>query len=503
VFVKGDDRFSAGIAMKTALAAVAITAALALQPAIAQQQSVLTYHGDESRTGNFVVPALTMDKAQAVHLDRTFDARVDGHLYAQPLYWRVASSNTAMLLTASENNVVQAFDAQTGRQLWRRWVGHPVSGFSLPCGNIDPLGITGTPVIDPSTRAIYFVAAVEQADGPHYQVFGLSLKDGSILPGWPIDVAAALGKMGQHFDARLYNQRTAVSLLDGSVYMGFSGHFGDCGDYHGWVLGFSVSTPGKLASFDTRARGGGIWAPGGFSIVGSDIFVSTGNTFGARSWSDGEAVFRLPPDLHHSDNKRDFFAPSNWRALDARDEDLGGSNPIVLNAAGGGAFILALGKDGKAYLLDRNNLGGIGGQLAVLAASTEPIRTSPAAYPVGQETMVAFQGPGEQCPGASRGNGLTVLKIAGGSQPAMSTAWCGALDGRGSAIVTTTDGHSNPIVWILGAEGDNRLHAFRGDTGKPIFASEPLRGLRHFQTLIATQSRLYVGADGRVYAFGF
>ena len=85
----------------------------------------------------------------------------------------------------------------------------------------------------------------------------------------------------------------------------------------------------------------------------------------------------------------------------------------------------------------------------------------------------------------------------------MATAWCGALRGRGSPMATTTDGHSNPIVWMLGAEGDNRLHAFRGDTGQPIFASEPLSGLRRFQTLIATQDHLYVGADGHIYAFKF
>jgi outer membrane protein assembly factor BamB len=489
---------------RIALLAAAFAVVLPTQRSLAQQQTVPTYHGDESRTGNFVVPALTYDKARSAHPDQDFTARVDGHLYAQPLYWHAAGASAGMLLTASENNVVQAFDAQTGKELWRRAAGRPVSGSSLPCGNINPMGITGTPVIDAAASALYFAAAVEQTDGPHYEVFGLSLKDGSILKGWPVDVAGALQKTGQNFDARLYNQRTAVSLLDGTIYMGFSGHFGDCGDYHGWVLGFSVNTPGKLSSFETKARGGGIWAPGGLSVVGHDIFAATGNTFGARSWSDGEAVFRLPADLHRSDDKRDYFAPSDWRTLDARDEDLGGSNPLPLNMPGGGkALMLALGKDGKAYLLDRSNLGGIGGQLTVESVSTEPIRTSPASYPAGNDIMVAFEGPGAQCPSASRGEGLTVLKIAGGSPPAMSTAWCAAVDGRGSAIVTTTDGHSDPIVWMLGAEGDNRLHAFRGDTGEAIYQSEPMSGLRHFQTLIATQNRLYVGADGRVYAFAF
>jgi hypothetical protein len=491
---------------RLALLVAAFAVALPSQGALAQPQTVLTYHGDAGRSGNFVVPALTYEKARALHSDPAFDARVVGHLYAQPLYWRAPGSNAAMLLTASEDNVVQAFDALSGKELWRRSVGRPVPRSALPCGNINPLGITGTPVIDPDTQAIYFDAAVEEANGPRHELFALSLKDGSVLPGWPVDVADALQKAGKHFDPRTQNQRTALTLLDGMVYAGFGGHYGDCGDYHGWVVGFSLRQPGKIVSFETKARGGGIWAPGGLPVVGHDLFFATGNTFGARTWSDGEAVFRVPPDLRRSDSKRDFFAPSDWKALDSSDEDLGGSNPIPVDVpgpSGNQALMVALGKDGKAYLLDSNDLGGIGGQLAVLAASTEPIRTSPAAYPIGNDMMVAFQGPGARCPRSSRGEGLTVLRIRGGSPPAMTTAWCAAVEGRGSALVTTTDGRTDPIVWMLGAEGDDRLHAFRGDTGAPIVTSQPMSGLRHFQTLIATPDRLYVGADGRVYAFAF
>jgi outer membrane protein assembly factor BamB len=489
-----------------ALSAMLLAIAIYSGPAAAQVQSVLTYHGDESRTGNYVVPALNLEKARAAHLERGFDVRIDGHLYAQPLYWQASDSGPAILLTASENNVVQAFDAQTGKQLWRRAVGRPIPGASLPCGNINPLGITGTPVIDPSTRAIYFDAAVDEANGPRHKVFALSLKDGSILPDWPVDVAAALSKIGSRFDPRTQNQRTALSILDGRVYLGFGGHFGDCGDYYGWVLGFSLQKAGDLVAFQSRARGGAVWAPGGMSVLGNNIFFATGNTFGAKSWSQGEGVFRVPPDLRPSDSKRDFFAPSNWRALDAHDLDLGGSNPVPVDVSGPGndhALIMAFGKDRKAYLLSRDDLGGIGGQLDVLTASTGMIRTAAAVYPIGDDAMVAFQGPGEHCPSTARGNGLTVLKIAGGTKPTISTAWCGGLDGRGSPIVTTTDGHSDPIVWVLGAEGDNRLHAFRGDSGEQIYESEPLGGLRHFQTLIATQHRLYVGADGHIYAFDF
>jgi outer membrane protein assembly factor BamB len=471
--------------------------------AAAADSSILTYHGSAARTGNIVVPALTWEKARAVHVDRTFDARVAGPLYAQPLYVHPKGSGDGILVTASEHDVVQAFDAATGKELWRRAVGQPVPRPSLPCGNISPLGITGTPVIDPATQGIYFDAAVSQADGPRHAVFGLSLKDGSILPGWPVDVANALRKSGRHFVPRVQNQRAAITLLDGTIYVAFSGHFGDCGNYHGWVVGLPLHDPKKPVVFETRARGGGIWAPGGLAAVGHHLFFATGNTFGASTWSDGEAVIRVGGDLRRSNSSRDYFAPSDWKKLDAEDADLGGSNPLPLKLADGQRLLLALGKDRKAYLLDRSNLGGIGGQLAAETVSKVGITTSPAAYQVGNDVFVAFQAPGAHCPRSRSGNELTVLKIAAGKPPAMTTAWCGALRGRGSVLVTTTDGHSNPIVWILGAQGDNRLHAFRGDTGEPIFTSQPLRGLHHFQTLIATKDHLYVGADRRIYAFAF
>jgi hypothetical protein len=230
--------------------------------------------------------------------------------------------------------------------------------------------------------------------------------------------------------------------------------------------------------------------------------VATGNTFGASNWSDGEAVLRLAPDLHRSSDKRDYFAPPDWHSLDERDLDLGGTAPLPLTI-GGQAFVLALGKDGRAYLLDQNDLGGVGGSLAAQAISQRPLRTAAAAYSVNGETYVALQGPGVSCPAPQSEHQLTVLKIALGQRPSIVQAWCGKVSGAGSPIVTTTDGASDPIVWIVGAEGDNRLHAFKGDTGEQLISSSTMAGLRHFQTLIATKNRVYVGADGRVYAFAF
>ena len=472
----------AGLLLATAVSATAAS----------ELTFVLTYHGAPDRSGHFVVPPLTWDRARSLRPDESFKPRVSGHVYAQPLYWRSPDSNVGVLIVATESNVVHAIDAGSGKEIWRRSLGRPVRRSSLPCGNIDPLGVTGTPLIDRSSATVYLDAAVETQSGVRHLVFALALKDGSVLPGWPVDVAEALGGEHQSFVPREQNQRGALAILNNMLYVPFGGHFGDCGGYHGFVVGISLTDPRNVKSWATRARGGGIWAPGGISSDGKSLFVATGNTFGANTWGDGEAVFRLTPDLRRSNDKGNYFAPSNWRALDAGDVDLGGSNPLPLNLPaqnGNQPLILALGKDGKAYLLDRNDLGGIGGSLATEVVAQHAIITAPATFPTKDGVFVVFQGHGARCPRPSRDTGVTALKIRPGSPPSMTTAWCGAMRGAGSAIVTTTDGEANPIVWITGAEGDNRLHGFRGDTGEPLFNGPPMTGLRHFQTLIATEDR--------------
>ena len=99
---------------------------------------------------------------------------------------------------------------------------------------------------------------------------------------------------------------------------------------------------------------------------------------------------------------------------------------------------------------------------------------------------------------------MIALKIRVDPAPEIETAWCASVARAGSPIVTTTDGHSNAIVWVVGAEGDDRLHGFRADNGEPVASPpETMRGLHHFETLIAAEDRLYVAADGAFYAFVF
>jgi hypothetical protein len=340
-------------------------------------------------------------------------------------------------------------------------------------------------------------------DGPRHMVYGMSLRDGAILPGWPVDVGRALQARGMSFSSPPQGQRGALLFLDGRLYVPYGGHFGDCGDYHGWVVGLRVDRPGVFGAWKTRGHKGGIWAPGGIAAADGALFVATGNTDRANVWGDGEAVIRLAPDLQYSASPRDAFAPADWRDLDEGDLDLGGANPMPVDLQGR-RLIVALGKDGKAYLLDRDNLGGIGGALDVQQVSQGPIRTGPASYPGPGGVFVAFQGDGSACPDGRGGDGLTVLRIDAASRGGVSTAWCAPLHGAGSPITTTSDGSADRIVWIT-AQGDNRLHGFRGDNGQSVFPgggpADRIPGQWRFATILAAERRLYVAGDGGIYAF--
>jgi outer membrane protein assembly factor BamB len=491
--------------MHIALLAGALAVTLAASSSAHADSSILTYRGSLDRAGHYVMPGLTYERARGLRLDPSFNATFSGEVYAQPLLWREPGTGTGVLIVATEEDEVYAFDEKTGAQKWMRKLGEPVQSTGFRCGDIWPLGVTGTPVIDEARATLYLDAAVLRDGKPRHEVYALSLADGTVEPGWPVDVATALHGS---FDPMVQNQRSALALFGGRVFVPFGGLAGDCGIYHGMVAGFSTAEPGKTASFVTRARAGGIWAQGGVTSDGKSLFAATGNTMFVKEWGDGEAVLRFGPDLARPVASRDYFAPSDWRDLDARDLDLGGSAPIPLDvpsAKGVRKLILALGKNGDAYLLDRDNLGGIGGQLASTHVSPMRIIAAPAVWSAGDGVFVALQDDGANCPPDKPGKGLLVLKIRADPTPAIDTAWCGAIASySGSPIVTTSDGHSNPIVFALGAAGDRRLYAFRGDTGELIAAPrDRMIGTTKFQTVIAADGRLYFTAGGKLYAFTF
>jgi hypothetical protein len=466
--------------------------------------AVLEHHGGPRREGRYVVSGLTRSAAAAVHADASFSASVPGAVYAQPLYL-TGGGGPDLIVVATEENVVAALDVTSGRTVWTRKLGAPVPLGALPCGNIDPLGVTGTPYADGSTRTVYLDAMTTLDGGKtkRHLVFALSADDGSMRPGWPVDVAQAAAARGAAFDPAVQNQRGALALAAGTLYVPFGGHYGDCGNYRGTLLAIPVANPASATVWRTAARGGGMWAPSGVASDGAHVFVTTGNTFGATAWAGGEAILRFPAGADLGSVTPDFFAPSNWKDLDDGDVDVGGTGPVLVDVPGATprALAVALGKDGKIYLADRTRLGGIGGALAVAQVARGAIINAAAAYTTALGTYVVFRGTGTGCPAGQSGD-LTAVRITPGAPPTASVAWCATAGGRGSPMVTTTDGRAEPIVWVVGAEGDGRLHAYDGDTGAAVLTPIGVgANVRRFQTPIVAAGRIFVAVDGGVKAF--
>ena len=479
--------------MSTRLAV--LSGLLAMFAGNATADDVLTYHNSPDRHGVYRIPGLTFAAATAVHPDTAFKASIPGHVYAQPLFWHPAGAQ-ALVIVASESNVVSALDSRTGATVWQTKLGVPVPLNEVPCGNIDPDGVTGTPVIDPSTKTLFLDALVKTPSGARHRVYALSPGSGSVLSGWPIDVQGELSRRGATFDSRVQGERGALLHSGNSVFVAYGGKFGDCGNYRGTVIEIHPSTPGIAAVWQTRARGGGIWAQGGLAGDGDSVFATTGNTFDARDWGDGEGIIRLKSGLARPSSGSDYFTPSNWKELDNEDSDLGGTEALPFDA-GSAKSVISFGKDGNAYLVGRDSLGGMGGALAIVKESGDAIITAPAILQTQSGAMVAITNRGGKC-GATN---ITMLRVNSGKQ--ISNLWCASFRGRGAPILSTSDGASNAIVWVAGAEGDNLLHGFNAATGQVVFAGAGthMEGLHHFQTLIAAEDRLYVAADDRVYAF--
>ena len=267
------------------------------------------------------------------------------------------------------------------------------------------------------------------------------------------------------FTSLVQNQRAALGLVNGVVYVPYSGHFGDCGTYHGWVVGVRINNPSSVTAWATTAIGGGIWGHGGVASDGTNMFVVTGNTFSTGgTWGGGEAIIRLQAGPIFSGNPTDYWAPTNWLALDNGDTDLGGCGAVLIDVPGAtpSQLVLALGKDGNAYLLNRNNLGGVIAPVASASVDGVIRGQSAATYRTSQATYFVFRA------GCSA---VSAHRITATNPPTMVPAWSLSQSGQGSPWVTTTDGTNKAIVWVVGSEGgDQRLHGYNGDTGAVVYA---------------------------------
>jgi PQQ enzyme repeat len=465
----------------------------ALLPAGAQV-NVTQKNNNLSRDGLYTDAAFTPGNAANLTRDLNFIGTIVGNVHAQPLYIE-GGPNGPMVIVMTGSNNVYALDANTGAVIWSRTDIGPAVTSGLPCGNINPVGIIGTPVVDLAFRSLFFDALINGQTKKHF-VFSLNVDTGVTNPGWPVDLNATANYNGTQFTSLVQEERGALALVNGIVYVPYSGYFGDCGTYHGWVVGVQINNPTNVMAWATDAIGGGIWGHSGVASDGTNMFLITGNTFTSPGdpWSGGEAIVRFQAGPLFSD----FWAPLNWQSLDNGDTDLGGCSAILIDVPGAtpSQLVLALGKDGNAYLLNRNNLGGVASPVAQLNVDGTLLGQSSATYTTAQGTYFVFR---------AGGSSIKAYRITPTNPPTIVPAWNVSQSGQGSPWVTTTDGTNNAIVWVVGAQGDQKLHGYDGDTGAVIFAgggdNELMTGTRKWNSGIVARGSIYIANDNKVYKF--
>ena len=305
------------------------------------------YHGSAAGTGA-AAPVTSVDTSARAWTSPA----LDGDIYGEPL---VAAGR---VYVATENDTVYALSDATGAVAWSSHLGSPVPAATLPCGDIAPtVGITGTPVIDPS-RGEIFVVADEMAGGhPAHKLVGLATASGKTEMTRDVDPAGA--------DAAALLQRTGLTLDGGQVVFGMGGNYGDCSSYRGRVMAVPESG-GRPRTFTVDAAAGesqgSVWMGGAAPVVDADghVWVSTGNgsvDSSSHAYDDSDALLELSSTMR----LLQFFAPGTWAANNARDLDMS-TAPVLLPD---GQVILT-GKSRIVYLLDGAHLGGTGKQQATL-----------------------------------------------------------------------------------------------------------------------------------------
>jgi len=406
-----------------------------------------TYGHDFARTG------VASNTAPAGALSVSWRMQLDGAVYGQPLL--VGST----VIAATENDSIYALDQATGKIIWRTHVGTPVPLASLPCGNIDPLGITGTPVYDTDNGLIY---AVAEMTGYHHVLIGVSATDGTVQ--MERDIPAPDGQ------PRYDQQRPGLAIEDGRVYVAFGGLYGDCGPYRGSVVGVPVSGSGPLVSYVVpTAREGAVWGTSG-PVIGPNgtLYVSVGNGSVTSTKFDGsDSVTALSPALKQTG----IFAPSSWYHDSQQDLDLGSTQPALL-ASG---MLLADGKSGTAYLVNSAHMGGVGGQVAQApvcpAYGAAAVQGSTVYEPCEQGGMAAI---------STTNNKIRVLWRG----PA--NAWGSPVIGGGAVWVT--DWSTGTLYELNPATGAVRQSLSLGAT------------LPHFSSMSMVSSHAYLGTMNGVIA---
>ena len=366
------------------------------------QTSVTTWHNDIGRTGqNLNETILTTSNVNATQFGKLFSQNVDGQIYAQPLYLpnlTIGGQVHNVVFVATQNDTVYAFDADSNggsnaNPLWKASMLTAAHGASSGAtavpgnylsGDITPLvGITGTPVIDPGTDTLYVVSKSWENSLAVQRLHALDVTTGNEKFGGPAVITATVPGTGNGssggqltFDPMWSNQRPALLLLNGIVYIGFASH-GDNGPWHGWVLAYNAATLNQTGAFNTSPNGvgAGIWMSGS-GLAADQLNPSTqpyGRMFFATGNGDYTATAPYNNTMDYGDSVlglnlangvptiQDEFTPSDQAELDSLDGDLASGGTMVLPTQTTGNYphlLVQVGKEGHLYLINRDQMGG-------------------------------------------------------------------------------------------------------------------------------------------------
>jgi hypothetical protein len=471
-------------------------------------QNVLERNKNPSRDGNFLQPTITKAMAMAMAADTnfntaaTFTSTVSNgtNMMASPVYLDAPSGGGLFFIPDGGGDVVAR--KEDGTSAWTTNVGAPATG-GIGCSGFattPPLGILSTPAIDATSKTIYVAGIVGSGSGITNQIASaIDITTGKVKSGWPVKV-----DMLASFDPVLHNQRSALSLVNGILYIPYAGFVGDCGNYHGRVVSINTSTPTTAGQWAAGDMGDGIWASGGLASDGTSIFTSTGNqtpldgTF--SSHMDSESVVRITG----MGTKADSFSPStDWANFDHTDADLDANNPILITVPGAtpSKMIAAISKGGSVYLLDPAKLSG--GSLLTptfTVSNSSSVYGAPASYQTAKGTYIVITSSKPTgCP-MSSGSGAVMGILISGSPLKASVAWCAANASSTNPIATTSDGTSDAIVWYM---SNSKLMGVDGDTGATVYSStNTCSGIPHWSSPIAVKGRIVVAGTGKLCAWG-
>jgi hypothetical protein len=346
------------------------------------QINVTTFNYDNARDGqNTNEYVLTPENVNSTQFGKLFTIAVDGCVYAQPLYLanvkNIAGGTHNVLYIATQHDSLYAIDANTGAILWQTSFIDPANGITtvsntdVDCGDIVPEnGITGTPVIDPSSGTIYMIVRTKENGVFFQRLHALNVATGAEVFGGPVVIAASVS--GPHgttvsFNPLIQNSRPGLLLDNGHVVIAWASSC-DLGPYHGWLMSYNASTLAQEAVLNTSPNGikSGIWMSGD-GIAADDngnYYFATGNgTYDGSTLNDyGDSIMEVGPASNGTLPVLDWFTPWDQGSLSSEDSDVGSGGVLLLpDLPAGLAYqhpLVEMGKEGTIFLLDRDNMGG-------------------------------------------------------------------------------------------------------------------------------------------------